>query len=81
MFNSTRRMPFYSITFILVVVCAIFYSRAGEYENSSGILWSALSVGTSVLIWRVFGLGFVAVLIGQFGLFAGITLFRSRDKP
>src|SRR5437667_4002790 len=48
-------MPFYSFTFILLVACAIFFYRAGEFDGSSGMLWAALSVAISVVAWRVFG--------------------------
>ena len=74
-------LPFYSLTFVLLVACAIFFYRAGEDENSSGMLWGFLSVLISVLVWRVLGWGFLGVLFGQILLFVGITLFRTwRDK-
>ncbi len=75
-----KMLPFYSFTFVLLLACAVFFYRAGEFEGSSGVLWAALSVVISVAIWRWLHGGFVAVLLGQLGLFAGITLYRSRKK-
>ncbi len=73
-------MPFYSFTFVLLLICAVFFYRAGEFEGSSGLVWAALSVLISVAIWRWLHWGFIGVLLGQIGLFAGITLYRSRRK-
>ena len=74
-------MPFYSFTFVLLLACAVFFYRAGEFERSSGVAWAALSVLISVAIWRGLQGGFIAVFLGQVGLLAGITIFRSRKKP
>ncbi len=78
-------LPFYSFTFLLVLACAVFFYRAGEFEQSSGIAWAALSILISVAIWRWLHGGFIPVLLGQVGLFVGITLYRSRrgkdDEP
>lgn len=74
-------LPFYSITFILLVACAVFFYRAGEFEGSSGLAWSALSVLISMAIWQGFHGGFIWVLLGQLALFAGITVYRSRKGP
>lgn len=74
-------LPFYSFTFILLVVCAVFFYRAGRFEGNSGVAWTALSVLISVVIWGWLRGGFVAVLFGQAGLFAGITVYRSRKTP
>jgi len=73
-------LPFYSLTFVLLLACAVFYYRAGEFEGSSGLAWAAWSILISVLIWRWLHGGFIAVLLGQVGLFAAITLYRSWKK-
>ncbi len=73
-------IPIYSPTFILGVVCTIFYYRAGEYENSSGVVWAALSAVVSLVLWTVAHVGFLGTLLGQVGLFAGLTLWRCRGK-
>jgi len=73
-------MMFYSFTFALVIVCAVFYYRAAEYEGSSGLLWSSLSVLISVLTWRVLHWGWLGTLLGQVVLFLGITTVRALRK-
>ncbi len=73
-------MPFYSFNFVLLVACAIFFYRAGEFEGSSGILWAGLSVAISVGVWRVFDWGWFGMLLGQLGLFVGITVVRMFRK-
>jgi hypothetical protein len=74
-------MWFYSLDFILLIVFAIFYFRAGESEGSSGIVWSAASIAISMVIWRIFGWGWFGILIGQIALFVGITIIRIIRKP
>lgn len=74
-------LPFYSFTFILVIVCAIFFYRAGEFDGSSGLLWAGLSALISLAIYGWLHGGFVAVLLGQVGLFGGITIVRLNKKP
>ena len=73
-------MPFYSFNFVLLVACAIFFYRAGEFEGSSGILWAGLSVAISVVVWRVFDWGWFGMPLGQLGLFVGITVVRMFRK-
>jgi len=80
-FSSTEMLPLYSFTLILVLACAVFFYRAGEFEGVSGVAWAGLSILISVVIWHWLHGGFVAVLLGQIGLFAAITLYRSRRKP
>ncbi len=70
-------LPFYSFTFVLLLACAVFYYRVGEFEGSSGLAWAALSVLISVAVWRWLNGGFIAVLLSQVGLFLAITLYRS----
>ena len=78
-------LPFYSFTFLLVLACAVFFYRAGEFEGSSGVAWAALSILVSVAMWQWLRGGFVAVLLSQIGLFIGITAYRcargKNDKP
>ena len=64
----------------MMVVCAIFFYRAGVFEDGPGILWAALSVLISILIWQWLGGGLFAMLLGQMGLFVGITVFRGIRK-
>lgn len=74
-------LPFYSFTFILLLASAVFFYRAGEFEGSSGVAWAGLSILISLAIWRWLHGGLIAVLLGQLGLFAGITLYRSWKQP
>ena len=75
-------MPFYSLTFWFLLACAFFFYGAGEFgrEESSGLAWAALSLLISATIWGWLDGGVIAVALGQVGLFAGITLYRSRKK-
>jgi len=74
-------LPFYSFKFIVAVVCAVFFYRAGEFEGSSGITWAGLSAVISFAMLRWLQGGVIAVLLGQVALFIGITLYRSYKKP
>ena len=73
-------LPLYEFTFVLILVCAAFFYRAGGVERSSGIVWAGLSILISVVIWRWLHGGFISVLLGQIGLFAGLTLWQMREK-
>lgn len=65
---------------ILMSVCALFFYRAGEFDGGPGALWAFLSIVISGLAWRVFHLGWLGILAGQFALFAGITIVRVSRK-
>jgi hypothetical protein len=69
-------MTFYSFNFLLTVVFAIFFYRAGEFDGGPGLLWAALSVAISLLIWQWLRWGLFAMLLGQIGLFVAIGVFR-----
>jgi hypothetical protein len=72
-------LPFYSWNFILMVVFAIFYYRAAQFDGGSelsGLLWAALSVAISFLIWQWLRWGVLAMLFGQIALFVGIGVYR-----
>lgn len=69
-------MVLYSYIIILIIVCAVFYYRAGELENTSGLLWAGLSILTSIIVWLLLHGGFWTVLLGQVALFVGITVYR-----
>jgi hypothetical protein len=73
-------LPYYSLTFIVLLAGALFFYRAGEFEGSSGVAWAGLSLLISVVIWRVLHGSALAVFLGQLGLFAGITLYRSHKN-
>ena len=69
------------ITIVLIVACAVFFHRAAEYENESSLIWTGLSLLVSALTFFVFHWGWLGCLLGQFGLFAGITMVRMFRKP
>ncbi len=71
-------MPYFLIA--VVVVCAVFFHRAAEFENESGLLWSGLSALVSALVLFLFHAGWPGVLLGQAGLFIGIGVFRAVRK-
>jgi ABC-type thiamin/hydroxymethylpyrimidine transport system permease subunit len=74
-------LPFYSWNFVLMVVFAIFYYRAAEFEDCSGTLWAGLSIAISAVIWQWLHWGLLAMILGQVLLFIGIGVFRViRDK-
>jgi len=74
-------LPFYSFNFILMVVFAIFFYRAGVFDNGPALLWAALSVLISLLVWQGLRWGIVAMIVGQVGLFVGIGVVRVMRKP
>ncbi len=69
-------LPFYSFNFVIMLVFAIFFYRAGVFDGGPGLLWTALSIAISLLIWQWLGWGLLAMIIGQLGLFISITIFR-----
>ena len=73
-------MPFYSFNLVLMVVFAILFYRAGELEDSPGLLWAALSALISFLVWQWLRWGLLAMILGQIGLFVGIGVFRAIRK-
>ncbi len=66
---------------ILMLGCALFFYRAGEFDGGPGVFWAVLSILISFLAWRVLGLGWLGILAGQSALFAGITVIRASRKP
>jgi hypothetical protein len=74
-------LSFYSFNLVLLIVMAVFFYRAAEFEDGPGLLWAALSAGISLVVWQVFRLGWMGMVLGQIGLFVGITFYRMRRKP
>jgi hypothetical protein len=72
-------MPYSLI--LVIVVCAVFFHRAAEFEKESGLLWSGLSVLVSALVVFLFHAGWLGILPGQVGLFIGIGVFRMFRDP
>jgi hypothetical protein len=71
---------------LAMVVFAIFFFRAGYlekrrgFENSTGLFWAALSLVISLLMLQWLKWGLLAMILGQIGLFIGITVFRYTRK-
>ena len=69
--------PLYSFDFVLLLACAVFYYKAAEIENVSGVWWAAISVVLFLFTWRILGWGLLGNFLGQAGLLGGITLVRA----
>jgi hypothetical protein len=67
-------MPYLAI--LMMVAGAVFFHRAAEFENESSLVWTGLSVVISAMTLFVFRWDWLGCLLGQAGLFAGITIFR-----
>jgi Flp pilus assembly protein protease CpaA len=72
-------MPYLLV--LVIVVCAVFFHRAAEFENASGLLWSGLSVLVSALTLFLFHAGWLGILLGQIGLLIGIGVFKMIREP
>ena len=64
-----------------LLACAGFFFRAGEVAGALGLVWAGLSILVSVAIWLWLHGGFLTILLGQVGVFAGITFYRCCKDP
>ncbi|HUB86287.1 MAG TPA: hypothetical protein VMB22_00230 [Verrucomicrobiae bacterium] len=71
-------MPYFTI--LIISVFAAFFWRAAEFENASALLWGGLSLTISMVMLLLIHAGLIGIILGQVGLFAGITLFRVLRK-
>ncbi len=69
-------MGFDTYTIVVIIASAIFFYRAAKYDGSSAVLWVVLSTVVSLLLLTLFRFGGVEIILGQAGLFLGITIFR-----
>lgn len=68
-----------SYPLVLACVAAAFFYKAGGSGNEK-LGWFALSIAVSCAIMWLGG-GFLILVLGQAGLFVGITVFRTiNDK-
>ena len=74
--DINRMMGIDSFTTLAIIASAIFFYRAAKYDGSSAVLWVVLSVVISLLLLTLLRLGMVGIILGQVGLFLGITFFR-----
>jgi hypothetical protein len=79
--DSFSMMPFYSFNFVAMVVFAIFFYRAGVFDDGPALLWAVLSIGISLLVWQVLKWGMAGLILGQIGLFVGIGVVRVVRNP
>jgi hypothetical protein len=79
-FVKEDMMPFYSFSLLATVMFAVFFYRAGEFENGPALLWAVLSVAISLLVWQWLRLGLLGIILGQVGLFGGIGVVRVMRK-
>lgn len=70
-------VPFYSLTFVVLLASAVLYYRMGEFEGGSGLLWAFASVLVSFVAWRILHGGAFAVFLSQVALFLVITGYRA----
>ena len=69
------------VPIVIAVCCAAFWHHAGREEMGSGLAWGGISLILSALVLITLQGGTGGVLLAQFALLAGITLFRMiRDK-
>jgi len=72
-------MPY--TTILLIVCCAVFYYRVGEFEYGSGGLLALLSVALWVIGSFALGFDWLGNLLIQAGLFLGLTIWNmARQK-
>ncbi len=71
-------MPYFTI--LMIALFAAFYYRAAEFENESRLLWCGLSILISLATLFYFHWGWLGTVLGQVGLFVGITIFRMTRK-
>ena len=69
-------LPINSWNIILIIVFAILFYRAGQFDDGPALLWTALSVAISFLILFWLKWGLFAMILGQVGLFVGLGVFR-----
>ena len=67
---------FLSFPLVFLVVFAIFFYRAGEFEGGPSLMWAVLSVAVSLVTWRWLGWGLFSMVLGQVALFVGIAIVR-----
>jgi hypothetical protein len=68
------------LTLLFMFGSIVFFYRAGEMEGTSGFAWAVMSLVISLAIMLWLHGGLFGALFGQFALFAGITLYRSRKN-
>ena len=68
---------FFSVDFILLILCAFVFYRAAQIENLPGFYWAAPSILVFFITWRLLHWGWIGDLFGQALVFLGIAAFRA----
>lgn len=69
------------IAWVLALLCAASYYRAGDDETGSGVPWSALSLLVSVIVLVPLQGGLLTLGVAQVALLLGIGLWRVWREP
>ena len=72
--TTASDMPY--TTILLIVCCAVFYYRLGEFEYGSGGLLALASVALWVIGTFALGFGLLGNLLVQVGLFFALTVWN-----
>ena len=67
-------MPY--TTILLIICCAVFYYRLGEFEYGSGSLLAFASVALRAIGIFAFRFGWLGNLVVQVGLFFALTAWN-----
>jgi hypothetical protein len=72
-------MPY--LPLIVCLAFAVFFYRAAEVEDESTWIWCGLSILISALTLFWLHWGWLGIILGQFGILAGIVCLRIwRDR-
>jgi hypothetical protein len=74
--NKMFMLQIYSFNLVVLLASAIFFYRAADLDNNSGVLWATLSVVVSVLVWFGLGWGVIGIIVSQVGLLVCIGIVR-----
>jgi len=65
------------LQFILLVVCAVAFYRAGVEDNAPGIVWAGVSAAVFTGTWLFLREGLIGNMLGQVGVLLGIAVVRA----
>ena len=66
------------ITLFLMIAAAIFYYRLGQHEYGGGFATAGLSIAVSLVTQVLLHGGWIAFVVGQFAVLAGLTWYNIR---
>jgi hypothetical protein len=68
----------YSLMFM--IFGAAFFYQAADMEDGPRVLWTLWSLVISLVTWQVLRWGALGMMLGQVGLFVGITVLRANRE-